>query len=155
MALLPTRRHSGPDRQIRPWEARSWDPLTEFERLWNQMGQIFEQAPDSVEAAWRPLAEIEASDEAYLVRVELPGVKRDDIDVEVVGNELVISGEVEREERGENGALQGRTGRFVYRTSLPAGTDTEGIRGELADGILTVRVPKSDRDRPRRVEITG
>lgn len=155
MALLPTRRHHGPEQRIRPWEARSWDPLTEFERLWSQMGQILEQTPDSGETTWRPLAEIEAGEDAYLVRVELPGVKRDDIDVEVTGNELVISGEVKRDESGKNGALQGRTGRFVYRTSLPAGTDTEKIRGELADGILTVRVPKSDQDRPRRVEISG
>ncbi|MBB5775526.1 Hsp20/alpha crystallin family protein [Nonomuraea jabiensis] len=136
-----------------PWQRRSWDPFTEFEQLWDQMGRLFEQGAEGDMAAWRPVAETEETPDAYIVRAELPGLKREDINVEVNDSELCVSGEISEEDKGQ--MLRRRTGRFVYRTILPSDADTEHIGGELADGILTVRVPKTEKGRARRIEIKG
>ncbi|TMR98961.1 Hsp20/alpha crystallin family protein [Nonomuraea basaltis] len=152
---LPIRRNRAPVQQQwgGSWPRRGWDPFTEFQQLWDQMGRLFEQGPETDIAAWRPVAETEETPDAYVVRAELPGLKREDINVELDGNELCVSGEINDEEKGNR--LRRRTGKFVYRTILPSDADTEQIRGELADGVLTVRVPKTEQGRSRRVEIKG
>ncbi len=150
---LPIRRNRGAMQAGVPWQRRSWDPFTEFEQLWDQMGRLFEQGAEGDMAAWRPVAETEETPDAYIVRAELPGLKREDINVEVNDSELCVSGEINEEAKGQ--MLRRRTGRFVYRTILPSDADTEHIGGELADGILTVRVPKTEKGRARRIEIKG
>lgn len=150
---LPIRRNRGAMQAGVPWQRRSWDPFTEFEQLWDQMGRLFEQGAEGDMAAWRPVAETEETPDAYIVRAELPGLKREDINVEVNDSELCVSGEISEEAKGQ--MLRRRTGRFVYRTILPSDADTEHIGGELADGILTVRVPKTEKGRARRIEIKG
>ena len=97
--------------------------------------------------------ETEETSAAYLVRAELPGMKREDVDVELRGNELRITGEVKQDRAGK--VLRHRHGKFAYRSSLPADADADKIDAELADGILTVRLPKAARARSRRIEIKG
>ncbi|MFF4620624.1 Hsp20/alpha crystallin family protein [Nonomuraea jabiensis] len=150
---LPIKRNRGAMQAGVPWQRRSWDPFTEFEQLWDQMGRLFEQGAEGDMAAWRPVAETEETPDAYIVRAELPGLKREDINVEVNDSELCVSGEISEEGKGQ--MLRRRTGRFVYRTILPSDADTEHIGGELADGILVVRVPKTEKGRARRIEIRG
>ncbi|WP_188189378.1 Hsp20/alpha crystallin family protein [Nonomuraea sp. SYSU D8015] len=151
---LPIRRNRAPAQWGGTWPSRSWDPFTEFQQLWDQMGRLFEQSAESETAtAWRPLAETEETADAYVVRAELPGIKRDDIQVEIDGNELCVSGEIREEEKGNR--LRRRTGKFVYRTILPNDADTDKISGELADGVLTVSVPKTEQGRSRRIQIKG
>jgi HSP20 family protein len=120
------------------------------------MSQLFAQSTGTEPAeaeTWRPLAETEETDDAYVVRAELPGFKRDDVHVDLNGNELNISGEMREGEKGK--ALRRRYGKFMYRTTLPADADPDKIDGELSDGVLTVRVPKSEQGKPRRIEIKG
>lgn len=76
--------------------------------------------------------------------------------VETTGTELRITGELKERER--TGWLRSRTrrvGHFEYRTTLPQEIDVDGISAELADGVLTVRVPKSEEVKPRRIQVTG
>ncbi len=97
-----------------------------------------------------PAAESDETDDAYLVRAELPGMKREDVEVE-----LRITGGVKEEDKGEGEGkpLRRRHGKFAYRTNLPADADADKIDAQLADGILTVRVPKAAQARSRRIEI--
>jgi HSP20 family protein len=141
--------------QWSPWLGRSWDPRAEFQQLWDQMSQLFAQTTEAEAEGevWRPLAETEETEDAYVVRAELPGFKRDDIHVDLSGNELSVSGEMKEEQKGN--ALRRRYGRFMYRTTLPADADADRIAGELSDGVLTVRVPKSEQGKARRIEIKG
>ena len=77
---------------------------------------------------WTPLADVSETDDAYLVEVDLPGVKRDDIDVEVTGNELVVTGEFKERERDRLAAQPDPAGRPVqYRTMLPQDVNSEQI----------------------------
>ena len=133
-----------------------WDPFPEFAQMWNRMAQFFEPAGEGGPDAWMPAVETDETDDAYLVRAELPGMKREDVDIELRGNELRITGEVNEEEKEAEGKpLRRRRGKFAYRTSLPADADAQRIDAELADGILTMRLPKAAQARSRRIEIKG
>jgi HSP20 family protein len=104
-------------------------------------------------AAWTPLVDIEEEDNAYVLEVELPGVKRDDINIELVGNELMITGELKERER--TGIVRRRTrrvGRFDYRVMLPSQVDAQKIEARLDNGVLTVSVPKLEQGR-KRIEV--
>src|SRR5207302_973265 len=101
-----------------------------------------------------PLVDIEEQDDAYAIEAELPGVKRQDVNIELVGNELAISGELkEREHKGVIRRRTRRVGRFDYRVGLPEQVDADKVEAKLSDGVLTVRVPKSQQAQRRRVEI--
>jgi len=104
-----------------------------------------------VRRGWVPAVETEETDDAYLVRAELPGMKRDDVDVELRGNELPITGEVTEETSGKT--LRHRQGKFAYRATLPADADADKIDAQLADGILTVRLPKATKAQTRKIDI--
>jgi HSP20 family protein len=105
---------------------------------------------------WAPPVDIEEHDDAYVVEAELPGVQRKDVNIELVGSELTISGEIKERER--EGILRKRTrrvGRFEYRVVLPDQVDADGINAKLNDGVLTVRVPKAERAQRRRIEVSS
>jgi HSP20 family protein len=136
-----------------------WDPWREFTDLQDRMGQLMQSVfgpLDELARAWSPLADLSETDDHFRVEVDLPGVQRDDISIEVAGNELSISGEIKEKER--TGWLRHRTrrvGRFEHRTVLPREVDADGITAELSDGVLTVRVPKAASAKPRRIAITA
>jgi HSP20 family protein len=77
------------------------------------------------------------------------------VGLELRGNELRITGEVTEKEEGEGKPLRQRQGKFAYRTTLPADTNAEQVDAQLADGILTVRLPKAPQAQARRIEIKG
>jgi HSP20 family protein len=136
------------------------EPVRELEQVADRIRQVLDQtfglaAPALLaETAWTPLVDIEEQDDAYVVEAELPGVKREDVNIEVVGNELTISGEIKESER--EGTLRRqtrRTGRFDYRVQFPEQVNPDGIEAKLSEGVLTVRVPKSEQSERRRVEV--
>jgi HSP20 family protein len=149
-----------PERRSRHATER-WEPFGEFEQVSERMRRILEQTfggfvPSLLteHGGWSPLVDIEEEDAAYVVEAELPGVKENDLNIEIVGNELAISGEVkERERKGVLRRQTRRTGRFDYRVRLPESLDAEQIDAKLADGVLTVRVPKSERAQRRKIEV--
>lgn len=102
---------------------------------------------------WAPIAEEEETEDAYIVRMELPGVPEENINIEIDANELCISGEISEEQRGK--VLSRRSGKFYYCTSLPAGADTEHCDADLSEGVLTVRMAKTGEAQRRKVELRG
>ena len=151
MSLPTQRRPAAPERMRSGGPRDFWDPFGEFTQLWNRMGQLFE--PMATQGgAWVPAVEAEETDDAYLVRAELPGIRREDVDIELGSGELRISGEIKDENRGS--AMHRRQGRFAYRGSLPADADPERAEAHMADGVLTVRIPKSSQARPRKIEVS-
>ncbi|MCW2531133.1 MAG: heat shock protein Hsp20 [Blastococcus sp.] len=132
-----------------------WDPFRELDELYKQMNHLLEAGVGTEGATrWVPLADVEETDDAYTIEMELPGVKQDDVDIEVNGRELTVSGEVKEKERA--GILRRRTrkvGEFSYSVTLPMEIDAENVSAGLDGGILTIRVPKSQRERSRHVAI--
>ena len=148
---LPARRSSAP-------APERWDPFRELEELHPRIGQLMDTgwAGPTGDAAgiWSPLVDIEETDDAWLVEAELPGVKQEDIDIELSDSELTISGVLkERERKGILRRRTRRTGQFEYRVALPGDADAERIEASLKEGVLTVRIPKPERARRRRIEI--
>lgn len=148
--VLPVRRSDAGD------TARG-DPWSELSRLTSQLRSVLDNwegfAPSS--QAFTPLADLEETDDAYVVELELPGIKKDDVAVEVAGRRLTVSGE--RTERERVGILRRRTpsiGRFHYEVILPGEVDEEGVEATMDEGVLTLRVPKATADRRRRIPIT-
>ena len=141
-------------------EPQRWEPLSELEQVTQRMRRMLDQtfggftfaAPLMGEPdGWVPRVDIEEQDGAYVVEAELPG---EDVNIELVRNELSITGEVKEQER--EGTLRRhmrRTGRFEYRVTLPDPVDAEKIEARLDNGVLTVRVPKSERAERRKIEI--
>jgi HSP20 family protein len=160
MALLPAR-HGGSLTRPGSQAAAGWDPFAEFDDLYQRMGQLMNSAVNGtwqpLSQTWAPLADVTETGDAYLAEVELPGVAKDDVHVELAGQELAITGEY-KDTTGKDGrALRRgrRTGHFEYRVLLPSQADPDKITASLADGVLTVTVPKAETDKPRRIEITG
>jgi HSP20 family protein len=143
---------------VTPQQTRRWEPLREFEQLYEEMGRLMDDAWSPLVAgngeAWMPLADIEETEDAWVIEAELPGVDRKDVNVELRDSELLITGEIKERER--KGVLRRRTrrkGRFEYRVTLPGPADEQQIEANLHDGVLTVRVPKPEHGRPRRIEV--
>jgi HSP20 family protein len=126
------------------------------ERLRRMLADTFGAVPGgpTEAAAWSPLVDIEETDDAYVIEAELPGIKREDVNVELVGNELTITGEIkERERKGVVRRRTRRTGLFEFHVSLPAHVDGDNIEASLDKGVLTVRVPKREREQRRKIEV--
>jgi len=155
MAALPVRRGGRTSMVV--------NPSREFEDIYDRMGQLMNFAFGLTPAVladmpWVPHADLSETDDAYVVKAELPGVNKDQVNLQLQDRELVISGEVPEPESG-NGSRRHRssrrTGRFELRTYLPGDVNADAVTAQLSDGILTVTVPKSEAAKPRKIEITG
>jgi HSP20 family protein len=135
----------------------SGEPLRELEEMQQRTLALLQRAFGDGLAeggAWAPPVDIEETEDAWLIEAEIPGAKRDDVDIEVNENELEISGEIKERER--KGILRRRTrrvGRFEYRVTLPTPIDRDSIDATLDEGVLTIRVPKPEGARRHRIEI--
>jgi HSP20 family protein len=135
------------------------DPFAEFNRLnqeFNRLAQsVFGQWPTvSFQDVYTPLADIEELDDHYLIEVEVPGIRKEDISVEAQGRRLVIEGERrEREHKGIFRTKTRTTGRFHFEAVLPSELEEKNISADLADGVLTVRAPKTETAKKRKVEV--
>ena len=154
MAQLPARRSARNITLV--------DPSREFEDIYDRMGQLMSMAfgdlafTPAVAAPWTPLADISETDDAYLVEVELPGVNKDQVNVDVNDHELVITGEIpESEQKGRLHRRSRRTGRFEFRTYLPGDVNADAVNAQLSNGVLTVTIPKSQAAKPHQIEIKG
>lgn len=153
MALLPARR-GGRNLPTRVF------PFREFEDVYDRMGQLLNTTFGDLgriveDGPWVPRADIIETDDAYLVKIDLPGVRRDQLDVQVQDRDVVVTGEIVEREQGRWFRRARPVGHFEYRSQLPGDISPEKISAELADGVLTVTVPKAETARPRRIEITG
>jgi HSP20 family protein len=142
-----------------PAQAGQWASI---EQVPERMRRMLEQTLGSfgtpallTEAAtWTPPVDIEEEDDAYMIEAEVPGAKRDDITIEMLGNELSISGEIKvRERKGIVRRTTRRVGRFDYRVTLPNHVDPKKIDAKLSEGVLTVRIPKSAQAQRQRIEV--
>ncbi|AVH54865.1 MULTISPECIES: Hsp20/alpha crystallin family protein [Streptomyces] len=129
------------------------DPATELQHLWGEVSRLLERSSQTTAPSrhWMPLVEEEDSGDSYLVRAELPGIPRERVSVEVDDRELHIHGTVEESMQGN--ALRRRSGSFSYGIRIPGDVNTEGVRADLRDGVLTVRLPKTGTSTRRTITV--
>ncbi len=136
-----------------------WDPFEEmagFRRLFDQPFEAFLQPGSAAEVTWRPVADVSETKEGYTVKVELPGMKQEDISVSVEENVLSVKGERKREtETNEEGysRIERVHGSFERQFTFPTTVDTDGIHATYRDGVLEIRLPKKEEAKPKAVKI--
>ena len=105
---------------------------------------------------WNPSIDVSESDDEIVVKVEIPGVSLEDVDISIDDNHLVISGEKKQEveEQDRNYCRVERSyGSFRRSLALPSGAEVDSIRASSRDGVLSILIPKSDDTRSRKIEI--
>ena len=105
---------------------------------------------------WEPILDFSENPKEYIVRLEAPGMARDDFDVDVDGNLLTLSGkrELRKEEKGEDFLWQERQeGKFIRTLRLPSAVSAAKIEAVYVDGVLTVRLPKIEPTTKTKVTI--
>jgi HSP20 family protein len=146
-----------------------WYPLQGVDEVHRRLSSLLESSPglfrrgnltpeeeNSTATAWAPLVDIAEGDKEYLIKVELPEVQKDEVKVSVENGTLTISGErkAEKEEKGRKfHRVERYYGRFERSFSIPEDADGSAVKAEYKDGVLRVRVAKSEKALPKQVEV--
>lgn len=141
-----------------------WEPTRELATFQHEMNRLFNSFFDTPThqgagqmRRWLPATDLIETEDAYVLRVDLPGLSEADVSIEVEDGVLTIAGErrATHEDR-QAGAfrLERAFGSFSRSLTLPDGVDAEAIRAGFDKGVLEVRVPKPEQRRPRRVAIS-
>jgi HSP20 family protein len=135
-----------------------WEPFREVEEMFRQYSPFFSRAlrRNGESGEWMPVADISETDKEYLIKAELPEVKKEDVKVTLDNGVITISGE-RRHEKEQKDANEIRVesfyGTFSRSFSLPENIDANTIRAETKDGVLRVRIPKTQATSPQAVSI--
>ena len=139
-------------------------PVRNLFSLHNEMGRVFgdlfashEGGTETEETSWMPTVDISETGNGYEIRADLPGVSEDDVNVSVTDNVLTVRGEKRQEEETEGKnyhRVERRYGSFQRRFTLPKHIETDAIKAEFKDGVLTLGIPKAEAAKPTEVPIT-
>ncbi|HEU4973960.1 MAG TPA: Hsp20/alpha crystallin family protein [Baekduia sp.] len=143
-----------------------WEPAREISSLQQEMNRLFNTFFDVPAGApggagtgarrWVPAMDLVETDDHFVLRADLPGMGRDDVDLALEDNVLTISGErrAEHEERREGFyRVERASGAFSRSLTLPKGVDGDAISATFDKGVLEVRIPKPEERRPRKLQI--
>jgi HSP20 family protein len=142
-----------------------WEPFRESDEFFRALSRpIFDRWPSTSSENggqrpdWLPAVDISETDDEYLLKADLPGLKREDVKVTLENNVLTVEGERkhESEAKGEKTHRVERFyGGFCRRFTLPENTDPESIRAECRDGMLNVHIPKRETraEKPKEIEV--
>lgn len=142
-----------------------WTPFREMEELQNRLSSIFGLAPgrrtgngDAVSsiADWTPLVDITEDDKEFLIKAELPELRREDVSVKVEDGILTLAGErkFEKEEKGKKYHRVERVyGSFARSFRLPEDADPEKVSAEFKDGVLFVHLVKIEKPQKKAIEV--
>lgn len=134
-----------PLRVMRDW--LRWDPFRE-------MAPVF---PELERLEWNPSFDVTENKDAFVFKADLPGAKKDDIEISTTGNRLQISGKREAEKETKSETIytyERQYGSFVRSFTLPEGADLEHAKSELKDGVLTLVVPKLPGAQAKKIPIS-
>lgn len=148
------------------WEPLArWSPLKELEEMEKRLSSVFGRVPKRAEgekeeamsvADWSPLVDITEDEKEYVVKAEVPEMKKEDIKLNVHDDVLTISGErkYEKEEKGKKyHRVERAYGSFVRSFTMPEDADGTKVSAEYKDGVLKVHLPKSEKAKPKAIEV--
>jgi HSP20 family protein len=142
-----------------------WDPFKELDELENRLSTLFGRVPVRKEVGgeeslklvdWAPLVDITEDDKEYLIKAELPEVKKEEVKVDVENGVLSLRGErkLEKEEKGKKyHRVERAYGSFLRSFSLPDDADASKVNAEFKDGVLKVHLPKGEKAKPKTTEV--
>jgi HSP20 family protein len=143
-----------------------WDPFRELDELQNRLSTLFGRAPVRKEGEreekmtlvdWAPLVDVIEHEKEYVIKAELPDIKREDVKVTVQDDVITISGERtrEKEEKGKKfHRIERAYGAFSRSFTLPEDADPAKVSAEFKNGVLNVHLAKSEKAKPKTVEVS-
>jgi HSP20 family protein len=152
------------DMQLITRRTNVWDPIQELNELQNRFNTLFgrtalrpKNSEESLAVAdWAPVVDISEDDKEFVIRAELPGLKREEVKVTVEDGVLSITGErkTEKEEKNKKFHRVERSyGSFLRSFTLPEGADATKVNAEFNDGVLNVRLAKTPKAQPKTIEV--
>ncbi len=140
---------------------RRWDPFKELSTIHREMDEFFKRTLESLtpglfKGEWFPAVESYMKKNSLVVKVDLPGIDPKDLDISIVGNQLVIKGErkaVEEEKEGDYILKETAYGAFERCLTLPEGIDTEKVHASYKNGVLEITMPAKKEALPRKVTV--
>jgi HSP20 family protein len=131
-----------------------------FQTLRDEMedlfGRFFPDGGADGTQLMRPSLDLSETDSAVQIRMDVPGMKAEDIDIEISGNTLRVSGQrkEEKEEKGKTWhRIERRSGSFARTVTLPCAVRENQAKAEYADGVLTLSIPKSEEAKTRHIKV--
>lgn len=146
--LTPTRRR--PSSMLRSLQQEVNDLFGDFFGSWDE-------ETGAMTRVWAPRADISETDDAYRIMMDLPGVSKDEVEISIEGRRLLVHGERKEEQReeGENYLRVERAHGSFYRSlPLPEAADIDQAQAEFDNGMLTIRVPKTEERKPKKISIS-
>ena len=144
-------------------ELSNWPPFDRLSTLREEMNRLFDTSfpgAGSGEATlfsgWSPALDVIQSNDAVTVNVELPGLKKEDIEISLEKGVLSISGERRHEEKleeGENFRSERYFGRFHRSVAIPTEVEADKVKASYTDGVLTVTLPKAEEAKPKQIDV--
>ncbi|MDE3098104.1 MAG: Hsp20/alpha crystallin family protein [Verrucomicrobiota bacterium] len=136
----------------------TWPTLGRLTDLRDEIDRLFDAplARTSEFLGWTPAFDVYEDKDNFIVKAELPGMKREDINVSLHDGSLIISGERKSEMKSEGAEVyraERYFGRFQRAVSLPATVAADKVKAQYKDGVLTVTLPKSEEAKPRQIEV--
>lgn len=144
-------------------ELSAWPTLDRWSNLRDELNSLFElpwstfNRTGQLFSGWSPALDLYQDNDNFVAVVELPGMRKEDIEISLHDGSLIVGGE--RKSSSSNGEKAERTERYVgsFRRSisLPAPVDANKVNATYRDGILTVRMPKAEEAKQKRITVTG
>jgi len=136
----------------------TWPTLGRLTDLRDEIDRLFEAplARTSEFLGWTPAFDVYEEKDNFVVKAELPGIKKEDINVSLQDGNLIISGERKSETKGEGTEFyraERYFGKFQRAVSLPTAVATGKIKAEYKDGVLTITLPKAEEAKPKQIEV--
>lgn len=136
-----------------------WEPFREMmslrEAVQNLLAESLTKADDGANLV--PAVDVHESPEAYEVHVSMPGIKPEDVHVTVHGNSLTVTGESRAEEKKTEGnwiVKERRLGKFSRTMTLPCALDADKAVARTENGVVKLKLPKAEKERPRQIKVS-
>ena len=137
-----------------------WNPMRSLISLPNEIDRFFGDIGldlKDFDTIWRPHVDLSESEDLYEVKAELPGMKKEDIKVEVHDNVLTLTGEKKQEEKSDKKnyhRIERSYGKFERSFRLPKKVKAEEIKARYKNGILTIDIPKVEEMKPKEITVS-
>ena len=144
-------------------ELARWNPFRELEDMQGRLNRLFGEPSFARTgengmsfSGWSPAVDVQETDKEYLIKADLPDVKKEDVKVELLDGTLTIEGErqQEKEEKGKKfHKIEREYGKFLRRFAMPSEVDASKVQADFKNGVLNVHLPKSATAKPKAIDV--
>ena len=140
------------------WRPRRYAPAVPYDidRAFDRLMRGWVSPASFSESGWNPSVDVSESNDEIIVKVEIPGVSPEDVDISIDDNHLIISGEKKQEAEVKDRnycCVERPYGSFRRSLALPSAAEVDNIKASSKDGVLSIVIPKSDDRQSRKIEI--